>query len=193
MPKEAVNLGGVEHRDWHNLYGIYMQMATAQGQLRREAALPEDMKLRVPLTAVDSHANSAEQQLVPLLHNPLLGGGQGISLAAAQALLPAAAGYGYSPRRPFVLTRSFWAGSQRHGALWTGDNRATWGHYRAAQPMLLAIGAAGLAFAGADVGGFFGEPEGRGEDDKAELFLRWYQGKQGWPLMLLTTTQCHDD
>jgi len=34
--------------------------------------------------------------------------------------------------------------------------------------MLLAINLGGLSFAGADVGGFFGEPD-------AELFTRWYQ------------------
>ena len=34
--------------------------------------------------------------------------------------------------------------------------------------MLLSINLAGLSFAGADVGGFFGEPS-------AELFTRWYQ------------------
>lgn len=32
----------------------------------------------------------------------------------------------------------------------------------------MAAGLAGLSFAGADVGGFFGEPS-------AELFVRWYQ------------------
>lgn len=34
--------------------------------------------------------------------------------------------------------------------------------------MLLSINLGGLSFAGADVGGFFGEPD-------AELFTRWYQ------------------
>ena len=31
-------------------------------------------------------------------------------------------------RRPFILSRSFFAGSQRHVAIWTGDNDASWEH-----------------------------------------------------------------
>lgn len=30
-PQECKNLEGVEHRYWHNLYGVYMQRATAEG------------------------------------------------------------------------------------------------------------------------------------------------------------------
>lgn len=70
--------------------------------------------------------------------------------------------------RPFVLSRAFFAGSQRFGAIWTGDNAAKWEHLAAAAPMLLTIGSAGLAFAGADVGGFFNNPS-------TELMRRWYQ------------------
>ena len=43
-------------------------------------------------------------------------------------------------RRPFVLTRSFFAGSQRLGAMWTGDNQASWEYLAAATPMILAQG-----------------------------------------------------
>lgn len=70
--------------------------------------------------------------------------------------------------RPFVLTRSFFAGSQKYGAVWTGDNEAKWSHLEAAAPMLLSLNVAGITFSGADVGGFFGDPE-------PELILRWYQ------------------
>ena len=35
MNKDNKNLAGVEHREWHNLYGMYMQQATATGLLRR--------------------------------------------------------------------------------------------------------------------------------------------------------------
>jgi alpha 1,3-glucosidase len=71
-------------------------------------------------------------------------------------------------RRPFILTRSFYAGTQRMGAMWTGDNQARWDHLAASMPMVLNQGIAGFPFAGADVGGFFGNPS-------KELLTRWYQ------------------
>ncbi|KAG7452386.1 alpha-glucosidase [Guyanagaster necrorhizus] len=71
-------------------------------------------------------------------------------------------------KRPFVLTRSFYAGSQRFGATWTGDNLGTWDHMTAGVQMVLANGIAGMTFAGSDVGGFFGNPD-------MEMLVRWYQ------------------
>ena len=70
--------------------------------------------------------------------------------------------------RSFVLSRSFFAGSQRFGAVWTGDNLGTWDHLRSATPMNLANNIAGIVFTGADVGGFFGNPS-------PEYLVRWYQ------------------
>ncbi|CAJ0582620.1 unnamed protein product, partial [Mesorhabditis spiculigera] len=70
--------------------------------------------------------------------------------------------------RPFVLTRSFFAGSQRTAAVWTGDNAATWEHLKASVPMLLTLSTSGIPFVGADVGGFF-------HDTDPELFVRWAQ------------------
>jgi alpha 1,3-glucosidase len=52
------------------------------------------------------------------------------------------------PMRPFVLTRSFFTGSQRFGAMWTGDNFAKWDHLEISLPMLLSQGIAGMPFAG---------------------------------------------
>ena len=79
-----------------------------------------------------------------------------------------------SPKRPFVLTRSFFAGSQRMGAMWTGDNQASWPHLAASIPMVLSQNIAGFPFAGADVGGFFGNPS-------KELQTRWYQAGAFYP------------
>ncbi|KAF9207018.1 hypothetical protein BGZ49_001354 [Haplosporangium sp. Z 27] len=77
-------------------------------------------------------------------------------------------------QRPFVLSRAFFAGTQRFGAIWTGDNTASWEHLEIASPMLLTIGISGLPFSGADVGGFFGNPD-------AELLARWYQAGIYYP------------
>merc|ERR1712168_325372 len=110
LPKDVLHVDGVEHRNLHNLYGFYMQMASYDA-------------LRVR---------------------------------------------GSNEERPFLLSRSFFAGSQRFGAVWTGDNVSSWAHMRASIPMLLSLNLCGISFAGADVGGYIQDPE-------PELFLRWIQ------------------
>jgi mannosyl-oligosaccharide alpha-1,3-glucosidase len=71
-------------------------------------------------------------------------------------------------QRPFILSRSFFVGSQRAGAIWTGDNAAEWSHLKISIPMLLSLSVTGIAHCGADVGGFFKNPD-------SELLVRWYQ------------------
>lgn len=71
-------------------------------------------------------------------------------------------------KRPFILTRSFYSGSQRSAAMWTGDNMAKWEYLKESIPMVLTMNVAGFPFAGADVGGFFGNPT-------KDLLVRWYQ------------------
>uniref|UniRef100_A0A672J5Q3 Uncharacterized protein n=1 Tax=Salarias fasciatus TaxID=181472 RepID=A0A672J5Q3_SALFA len=109
MHKDAMH-GAWEHRDLHNIYGFYVQMATAEGLTQRSGGV----------------------------------------------------------ERPFVLTRAFFAGSQRYGAVWTGDNAAEWDHLKISIPMCLSLGLVGISFCGADVGGFFKTPS-------TELLVRWYQ------------------
>ncbi|CAG2104181.1 unnamed protein product [Medioppia subpectinata] len=72
-------------------------------------------------------------------------------------------------QRPFILTRSFFVGSQRYCAAWTGDNMSKWEHLRITIPMLLSHSIAGITFIGADIPGFFFNPESE------ELVVRWYQ------------------
>ena len=69
-------------------------------------------------------------------------------------------------RRPFVITRAAYAGTQRYATAWTGDNSATWDHLRLAVQQCLSLGASGMPFVGTDVGGFSGAPGG-------ELFARY--------------------
>ncbi|XP_010461069.1 PREDICTED: probable glucan 1,3-alpha-glucosidase [Camelina sativa] len=110
MPRDALHVGGVEHREVHNAYGYYFHMATSDGLVMR----------------------------------------------------------GEGKDRPFVLSRAIFPGTQRYGAIWTGDNTAEWEHLRVSIPMILTLGLTGITFSGADIGGFFGNPE-------PELLVRWYQ------------------
>lgn len=71
-------------------------------------------------------------------------------------------------RRAFVLSRSGHAGIQRHAALWTGDNASRWPHLRESLPMLLNLSLSGVAFCGADIGGF-------AWSCSPELYARWIQ------------------
>lgn len=70
--------------------------------------------------------------------------------------------------RPFLLSRSFFVGSQKYGAVWTGDNNSTWGYLKASVSMCLSIASCGISLCGADIGGFTGEPS-------EELMKRWHQ------------------
>ncbi|MFD1019670.1 glycoside hydrolase family 31 protein [Thalassobacillus hwangdonensis] len=70
--------------------------------------------------------------------------------------------------RPFSLTRAGYAGVQRYSAVWTGDNRSHWEHLEMSLPMIINLGLSGVAFSGADVGGF-------SSDTTPELLIRWTQ------------------
>ena len=74
----------------------------------------------------------------------------------------------FTGKRPFVVTRACYAGTQKYATVWTGDNQSTWEHLRMSLPMLMNLGLSGMAFCGTDVGGF-------GHDCTAELLSRWVQ------------------
>ncbi len=72
------------------------------------------------------------------------------------------------PRRPFVITRAAYAGTQRYASTWTGDNVATWEHLWIANVQVQRMCMSGMSFVGSDIGGFAEQPSG-------ELFARWIQ------------------
>lgn len=71
-------------------------------------------------------------------------------------------------RRPFLLSRSGWAGNQRYAWNWTGDVESTWDGLRATLALMLGMGLSGITFTGSDIGGFSGDPS-------PELMVRWMQ------------------
>ena len=74
----------------------------------------------------------------------------------------------HTGKRPFIITRACYAGTQKYSTIWTGDNHSIWAHLEMAIPMFLNLGLSGYSFAGTDVGGF-------GSDCTKELLCRWSQ------------------
>ncbi|PHQ56293.1 MAG: glycosyl hydrolase [Lutibacter sp.] len=72
------------------------------------------------------------------------------------------------PKRPFVITRAAYSGTQRYTSTWTGDNIASWDHLSIANQQAQRMCMSGFSFVGSDIGGFAEQPNG-------ELFTRWIQ------------------
>lgn len=70
--------------------------------------------------------------------------------------------------RPFVLTRSGFAGVQRYAAVWTGDNTAKDEYLLGGALLNAQLGLSGLPFVGDDIGGYIG-------NTPKDLFIRWIQ------------------
>jgi alpha-glucosidase len=69
-------------------------------------------------------------------------------------------------KRPFILTRAAYSGTQRYSAIWTGDNSATDEHMLFGQRLVNSLGLTGMSMIGVDIGGFMGNPT-------PELMVRW--------------------
>jgi alpha-glucosidase len=72
------------------------------------------------------------------------------------------------PKRPFVITRAAYSGTQRYSSSWTGDNVASWDHLSIANQQVQRMSMSGFSYIGSDIGGFAEQPSG-------ELFARWIQ------------------
>ncbi|MCY0929789.1 glycoside hydrolase family 31 protein [Streptomyces sp. H27-H1] len=70
--------------------------------------------------------------------------------------------------RPFLFSRSGWAGMQRYGGTWSGDVESSWDGLRSSLALVLGLGLCGVPYSGPDIGGFWGSPS-------PELYLRWLQ------------------
>ena len=74
-------------------------------------------------------------------------------------------------KRPFILMRSGFAGSQRYGMIpWTGDVSRSWGGLKPQVELSLQMGVLGMGYTHSDLGGFAG-----GETFDKEMYIRWLQ------------------
>jgi alpha-glucosidase len=62
----------------------------------------------------------------------------------------------YPDLRPWIYTRSGYAGIQRYARTWSGDNVSDWKTLKYNQYQSIGLGLSGIAFYGHDLGGFFG-------------------------------------
>ncbi|WP_250463521.1 TIM-barrel domain-containing protein [Microbulbifer litoralis] len=77
----------------------------------------------------------------------------------------------YPGRRPFIMMRAGFAGSQRYGMIpWTGDVSRSWGGLKPQVELSLQMGLLGFGYTHSDLGGFAG-----GEEFDRELYIRWLQ------------------
>ena len=85
----------------------------------------------------------------------------------ARSSFESALKYGQN-RRPFVLSRSGFAGVQRYATVWTGDNSAKDEYLLGGALLNTQLGLSGLPFVGDDIGGYIG-------NTPKELFIRWIE------------------
>lgn len=76
--------------------------------------------------------------------------------------------------RPFIITRSAYAGVQRYAMVWTGDNHSAWEQLELSIRQCLNLSLSGMPFCGPDVGGFSWDCTG-------ELLVRWTQAGAFFP------------
>ncbi|MDR3652095.1 MAG: glycoside hydrolase family 31 protein [Paludibacter sp.] len=79
-------------------------------------------------------------------------------------------------KRPFILSRSGYLGSNRYAATWTGDNTGNTDNMKLSIPMVLNLGLSGQAFSGPDLGGF-------ALNTSADLFGQWIAMGTFFPFM----------
>lgn len=76
----------------------------------------------------------------------------------------------YPEKRPFILMRSGYSGSQKYGMIpWSGDVNRSWGGLISQPEICMQMGMQGVAYMHSDLGGF------AGAYDDPELYTRWLQ------------------
>lgn len=74
-----------------------------------------------------------------------------------------------SELRPWILSRSGYAGIQKYAETWTGDNCSNFTALKYDTQIISSMGISGMIHCGCDIGGFWGDKP------SPELFLRWIQ------------------
>ena len=150
------DFGNPKVREWWASKQKYLVDLGVRGvwtDMNEPASFHGELPLDVVFTDEDEVANHAR------MHNVY---GHNMAKATYKGLVE------NDGKRPFVISRACYAGSQKYTTVWTGDNQSLWAHLQMAIPQLCNMGLSGLSFIGTDVGGF-------GSDCTPELLSRWVQ------------------
>ncbi|WP_308365613.1 MULTISPECIES: TIM-barrel domain-containing protein [unclassified Microbulbifer] len=147
-----VDVFSEDGRDWFwNIYDGLLQQGVAGwwGDLGEPEVHPSDTVHAIGMA--DEVHNAYDHRWAQLLHEK----------QTAQ----------YPQRRPFIMMRSGFAGSQRYGMIpWTGDVSRSWGGLQPQVELSLSMSLLGFGYTHSDLGGFAG-----GEKFDRELYIRWLQ------------------
>lgn len=150
------DFGRKEVRDW---WGDHYKMLLDAGvagiwtDMNEPASFKGELPADVVFYDEERKSTHAEQ------HNLY---GLNMTKATYQGLLK------HTGKRPFVITRACYSGTQKYSTAWTGDNHSIWAHLQMAIPQMCNMGISGMPFIGTDIGGF-------GSDTTKELLCRWIQ------------------
>lgn len=150
------DFGNPKAREWWSglhKYLVDMGVRGVWNDMNEPASFHGELPLDVVFTDEDEVADHAR------MHNVY---GHNMSKATYEGLKA------IDGRRPMVITRACYAGSQKYTTMWTGDNQSLWSHLQMAIPQMCNMGLSGISFVGTDVGGF-------GSDCTPELLARWVQ------------------
>lgn len=150
------DFGRKEVRDWwgaHHKFLTDMGVRGVWNDMNEPASFRGELPLDVVFHDEDRQTNHAE------MHNVY---GHYMCKATYQGLKQ------LTGKRPFVITRACYAGTQKYSSVWTGDNQSLWSHLQMLIPQLCNLGMSGVALCGTDIGGF-------GADATPELVTRWIE------------------
>src|SRR5215467_6610852 len=146
---------------------------------------------------MDTTEPETEGQEDNILLNHKLAAGSGNRYVNAYPLLDTGAVYqgqrsASDKKRVFILSRSAFAGSQRHGVTaWSGDINSDWFSFRRQIPAGLNFALSGIPYWTTDIGGFvFGSPS---DPAFRELFIRWFQYATFNPILRVHGTRNPDE
>ncbi|TSO25414.1 glycoside hydrolase family 31 protein [Lactobacillus sp. LL6] len=164
-PGEAVypDFGRKEVRDWwskHCKYLVDMGVAGIWDDMNEPASFDGPVPENIVFSDEDNKSTHKK------MHNVY---GHNMAKATYEGIKKA------SGKRPYVITRAAYAGTQKYSTVWTGDNQSLWPHLQMMIPQLCNLGMSGFNFAGTDIGGF-------GADTTPELLTRWIEGAVFSPL-----------